>query len=187
MVNNRLIWTAISNRSTRPSVTIDLMSDVWLEEVIKVFVVVLSINGWADDVVIDTLSGVYVDVIIDVVFDIGVEVLTDVDSNVLIAAMTALFVMAAPWEESMSLCWAPFSWWSTAVLDCDGALQAWIPSYHVCWSFALPTLPQFLNQEPPIPQQLILPDLLMVPHLGHAETVIVVVSAGVFVCALVKI
>ena len=63
-----------------------------------------------------------------------------------------------------------------AVLDCDGALQAWIPSYHVWWSFALPELPQFLNQEPPRPQQLRLSDLPMVAHAGHAGMIVAVVS-----------
>ena len=66
------------------------------------------------------------------------------------------------------------------VLDCACVLQAWIPSDHVWSSLVLPALPQVLNQEPPRPQQLIFPDLSMAPHLGHKETVIVVVSAGVF-------
>merc|ERR1712216_170486 len=47
-------------------------------------------------------------------------------------------------------------------------LQAWTPSNHVCASLALPTPPQFRNQEPPRPQQLGFPDFLTVPHLGHA-------------------
>ena len=60
-------------------------------------------------------------------------------------------------------------------------LQACIPSYHVCRSLVLPAPPQFLNQEPPRPQQLILPDCDMVPHLGHTEPLaVVVVSDGVF-------
>ena len=64
-------------------------------------------------------------------------------------------------------------------LDCPSVLQARMPSYHVWRSFALPALPQFLNQEPPRPQQLFLPDFAMVPHLGHAELMVVVVAAGV--------
>ena len=63
-------------------------------------------------------------------------------------------------------------------LDCDRALQAWMPSYHVCPKFELPALPQFRNQEPPRPQQLVLPDFSMAPHLRHTELIIVVVTAG---------
>ena len=45
----------------------------------------------------------------------------------------------------------------------------------------LPAPPQLLNQEPPRPQQLGLPDFTIAPHLGHSElTVVVVVSASVF-------
>ena len=67
------------------------------------------------------------------------------------------------------------------ILNCDRALHAWIPSYHVCGCFVLPPPPQFLNQEPPRPQQLILSDFPMVPHLGHTteKAIVVVVSAGV--------
>jgi hypothetical protein len=42
----------------------------------------------------------------------------------------------------------------------------------------LSALPQFLNQEPPRPQQLALPDFLMVPHLGHTAALVVVVTIG---------
>ena len=84
-------------------------------------------------------------------------------------------------EESTPLCLTTFSCWSMTVCDCGRALQTWIPSYHVWWSFALLAPPQVLNHEPPWPQQLNLPDFPMVPHLGHAETAIVVVSDGVFI------
>ena len=46
-------------------------------------------------------------------------------------------------------------------------LQAWMPSAHVWSKFLSPTSPQFLNQAPPREQQLGVPDLLIVPHLGH--------------------
>ena len=65
-----------------------------------------------------------------------------------------------------------------AALDCDSVLQARMPSYHVCPGLALPALPQFLNQEPLRPQQLILPDFAMMPHLGHTELMAVVVIAA---------
>ena len=69
-------------------------------------------------------------------------------------------------------------WPITAVSGCP-ASQAWMPSYHVCGSFVLPVAPHFPNQEPPRAQQLSLPDLLMVPHLRHKESMIVVVAADV--------
>ena len=47
-------------------------------------------------------------------------------------------------------------------------LQARTPSDHVCSRRLLTALPQFPNQEPPRPQQLVLPDLPMVPQSGHA-------------------
>merc|ERR1712032_86042 len=62
------------------------------------------------------------------------------------------------------------------VLDCGSVLQAWMPSYHVYSSLALPAVPQSPNQEPPRPQQLIFPDFAMMPHLGHTELIVVVES-----------
>jgi hypothetical protein len=43
---------------------------------------------------------------------------------------------------------------------------------------ALPALPHFLNQEPPRPQQLLLRDFAMVPHLGQTELMVLVVTVG---------
>ena len=134
-----------------------------------------------DVVMVNMFSGVYVDITIDFVSDIDVEVLTDANTNLLVTTITnSWFAMSATWEgEPMSFCWPAFSCWALNGLDCDRVLQAWIPSCHVWWSFVLPKPPHFLNQEPPRPQQLILSDFPMVPHLGHTETAIVVVTAGV--------
>ena len=67
----------------------------------------------------------------------------------------------------------------TCVLNCvNHDLHVWMPSYHVWSSFVSRALPQFLNHEPPWPQQLLLPDVSMVPHLGHVELISVVVCAG---------
>ena len=74
-----------------------------------------------------------------------------------------------------------------AALDRVRALQACMPSYHVCWSLVLRSPPHFLNQEPPRPQQLLLPDLPMVPQLRHGDRLAVVVVAGVCVWALVQV
>ena len=53
------------------------------------------------------------------------------------------------------------------LLASDLRLQAFTPLDHLCSTFLLPTPPQFLNQAPPGAQQLTLPDLRNVPHLGH--------------------
>ena len=46
--------------------------------------------------------------------------------------------------------------------------------------FEFPGLPQFLNQEPPRPQQLLFPDFPMVLHLRHTGLrVAAVVAAGI--------
>ena len=72
--------------------------------------------------------------------------------------------------------------------NCDRVLQASMPSYHVRRILALTALPHFLNQEPPRPQQLALPDFSMIPHVGHADPldVIVVVAVSIHVWVLVK-
>ena len=57
-------------------------------------------------------------------------------------------------------------WRSTAAWNCCD-LQTRIPSYHVLPRDMLPALRQFPYQEPPCPQQLILPDFLMMPHSRH--------------------
>ena len=61
-----------------------------------------------------------------------------------------------------------------------------MPSDHVWYIFKLPLLPQLLNQEPPRPQQLLLPDFSMVPHLGHTEVAMVVETAGVYIWVLTQ-
>ena len=94
----------IFNRFVHSRMVIDVLTDVWVEEVIKVFVEVFAVNVWTG-VVIDSMSDVQVDVKIDVVSDIDVEVLTDVNANVLVVTMTALqFAMPSPCEESISFC-----------------------------------------------------------------------------------
>ena len=73
------------------------------------------------------------------------------------------------------------------LFDFDRALHDWIPSCHVCSSFALPAAPQFPNQEPPRPQQLIFRDFPIVPHLGHKGLIVVVVpAAAVYIWVLVN-
>ena len=82
------------NTLTHPCVVIDVLSDVWVEEIIKELEEGFVINVWAD-MVIGALSRVQVDITIDVVSDIGVEVMTDINVNVLVA-VAIKFVMSAP-------------------------------------------------------------------------------------------
>ena len=82
-------------------------------------------------------------------------------------------------NESLLSCCAPCSCWPMTLLDCDRDLQAWTPSDHLWSSFVAPDAPQFPNQEPPRPQQLSLPDFLVMPHLEHTKLMILV-AIGVY-------
>ena len=72
----------IFNRFAHPRVVIDVLADVWVEEVIKVFVAVFVTNARAG-VAIGTVSG---DATIDIVSSIAVELLI----GVFVAAMATL-------------------------------------------------------------------------------------------------
>ena len=84
-------------------------------------------------------------------------------------------------------CGAAFDCRPMTAVDFAKVLQALSPSYHVWSSLALPALPQFPNQEPLRPQQLLFPDFAMMPHLEHKELSLAAVTAGVFMRALVYI
>ena len=105
--------------------------------------------------------------VVVVMADVSVNGFADVDDDL-------KFVMNNPFACVAFI----FKYCSVAGFNCGRALQLWIPSYHVWRSFATP--PQFLNQEPPRPQQLLLPDFLMIPHLTHTGlTVVIDVTADV--------
>ena len=118
------------------------------------------------DALVDTGAGVVINMIIGIATGIRVDMPDDVDTNVL-----EFDTPAAPREEEpIPLCWpAACKCWPIPIL----LLQAWMPSYHVRSSFALPAVPQFRNHEPPRPQQLRLFDLPIFPHLWHTELMIV--------------
>ena len=121
--------------------------------------------------------------IIGIARGIRVDIYTDVNVNVLAAVMTVLdFIMSISLEARLRFSSAGFTCdRPRPSLDCSSdALQAWMPSYHVWSCFALPGLPQCLNQEPPRLQQLRLPNLPMVPHLGHPLIVVVVLAAVIY-------
>ena len=129
-------------------------------------------------------SGVTVDMFGDAsLIIIMIGVVTGVSVDVLAGVMAALefAIISEPFKEFS--CSAACDCWPLPLLDCARVLQTWMPAYHVWSSLVLPAPPQCLNQEPPRPQQLCLPDFLMEPHLGHTELLVVVVvgSAGVYV------
>ena len=193
------MWTAIINVFVHLWALIDVGVVTNTRDVVDVLT-----NFWTGAVVnsegsievrlkrsIDVLAGAVVGPIVGVVLDSIIIVLLGVgDENVLSAAMTALkFTLWASLEDTLPFCWAALTCRSMTALDCARVLQTRMPSYHVWRSFVLlALLPQPLNQEPPGPQQLLLPDFAMVPHFGHAELmVVIVIVAGVLcVWALVK-
>ena len=171
---------------------------VWAGAVISILVEVLVIDRRTDvviileffvpvpcvevlsDVVAGTVVGVLFEVTIRVVADIVVDVLANMNANVLAAMMTALD-LSAPTPTDLFSCSAALDSSPLAVFNCVRVLQASKPSYHLCPTLVLSALPQFPNQEPPRPQQLLLPDLPMMPHLGHTETMAVLMVPGVHV------
>ena len=135
----------------------------------------------AVDLLMDTLDGVLTAVLIGGLPGIGAGALVDVNVNVFTGLMSVKFALPA-----LFICCSAFDCGPMPALDCPRVLQAWMPSYHVCSSLPLLARPQFPNQEPPRPQQLLFPDFLMVPHVRHAELIAVVVDAGVHTRALMK-
>ena len=120
-------------------------------------------------VVNDVLADVGMNVFVD-----GVDNFSDVVRTTTASSLIALgFIVSASLEGVWPFCWA-------AAFDCARALQTRMPSCHVWWRFVLSAPAQFLNQEPPRPQQLILPDLLMMPHVEHTELMSAVTAAGVW-------
>ena len=80
----------IFNRVTLLVVVIDVLADVWAEEVMNVFVGVFVVNVWSDGV-IWMLSGVFHGVEVDVsIGAVSDGVLTDVNTDVLVVAITTL-------------------------------------------------------------------------------------------------
>ena len=106
---------------------------------------------------------------IDTAPGICVEVLAGVDINMRAVTKPAseLKPLLPSWEEVISFldCWVcccrPATAWNCR------RLHTRTPSYHVWSTLSLLTLPQFPNQAPPWPQQLILPDFWRTPHLEH--------------------
>ena len=156
---------------------------VWNGVVVGALAGIMLGDGIGIDVVADIVIGLECAVCdVDGVSESGVDVLADVSVSVLVAVMTLLeFAKPVLCAESTLCCCTMSTCGPMTALDCACLWQVWMPSRHVCCTFALPVPPQFPNQEPPRPQQLSLPDLSMVPHLGHTEQRVVVV-AGTGMC-----
>ena len=110
--------------------------------------------------------------------DIDFEVSTDMNSNAF-GTMCIASDFSIPASPERFSCSTALDSSPLTAFNCVRVLQASKPSYHLCSTLLLSALPQFPNQEPPRPQQLLLPDLPMVPHLGHTETMAVPLAAGV--------
>ena len=81
------------------------------------------------ETVVETLVEVIIICVLCVLSGTVVDMLTDVDANVLSVDITALFFFTA--SALLELENAAFSCWPMAVLGCDRALHALMPSYHV--------------------------------------------------------
>jgi hypothetical protein len=100
--------------------------------------VIAGLAGGMADIRVDMLTEVCMTVVVVAVItlegvapDIGVS--ADVDANmwVTMIAVLELITLPVPLEELLLFCWTAFRCWSIAVLGCL-ALQAWMPSCHVC-------------------------------------------------------
>jgi len=123
---------------------------------------------------------VFVSKVTDVSPDIDVGTFTKLDTKTYPDLITALeyIPIAATLGEELSLDWGggECSCLPTTARNC--ALQTPMPSCHVCLNCPFAALPHFPNQEPPWPQQLALPDLLIIPQAGQTELAVVVTTTG---------
>ena len=178
-----LVWDAAM--VSMISVVEVLVVEAWVDVeifAVGVLVIVLEFVFRVSDSIGVTV-GVFTDaragVILRGLTAIAIEVFAAVNTTAFAVGISVLEFPVITSLEGFNRC-AAFDSRPLALLDCDRVLQTWMPSYHVCLSLALPALPQFLNQEPLLPQQLISPDFAMMPHLGHTELmIVVVVAAGV--------
>ena len=129
---------------------------MWDGEVINISVEMLSIGVWdvvevfnvllADEEMIDwefnvsascpheavkiSADASLISTITGAMTGIGVGVLVDANTNVLAGAITTLEFVISELFNGFS-CSAAFDCWPLALLNCDRALQAWMPSCHV--------------------------------------------------------
>ena len=80
------------------------------------------------DVAVELFMNALTDIMLGVLLGIGVEVWADANTNAFPVVTTALDV-STPLKEFS--CWAAFDSRPLSLLDCDRALQTWMPSYHV--------------------------------------------------------
>ena len=104
----------------------------------------------------------------------------------LVVVLIVVVVVVRPPPSEEFSCWSALDRRPTDALERAHVLQAWMPSYHVWPSSTFPALPQFPNQEPLRPQQLVFSDFPTMPHFGHKELTGVVIAADVHMRSLVK-
>ena len=174
---DRLAWGAINDRYATEvvaqlTIELDGFSRDKFTIVCIMAVFIETIISWKFALIISKLVGNVGIPVGDAFVVVAFEVLADTDTNIcVVTAISRHFLLLLQPSEEVSLFGrGARSCWPTATCDCCD-LQTWIPSIHVWPKLALPTFPQCPNQEPPSPQQLSLPDLAMVPHLGHGELV----------------
>ena len=156
MISVTLIWAMTCNKFSHSRVVIDVLADDSDRPVGNMSAKILRITLTPVRLAGSVIATSMWEAILVFTDNFGAKVLTK--------------VLCFVWEADSS--------WPTAAGNCR-ALQAWTPSCHVWPAFALPALSQLPNQEPPRPQHVSLPELAMVPHLGHTELVSAVVTVGV--------
>ena len=168
---------------------VDVFAEVWINVMVVSVIVLedLAPGLYTIDVRIGVLIGSLADTVTGVTRGNGVDVLPGVNTNTRAATMTALefILMLAWWEEILLFGREPPSCCTTTAWDCR-VLQARMPSYQVWARFEFSALPHLPNQEPPRPQQLILPDFCMVPHSRHTELTGAAVTARADMWKMVK-
>ena len=102
---------------------------------------------------IDLLTGI----VIDDAMDSAVDILAGADVGMWVFAIAALDLMPTLSSSAKAFGSGACSCCPTTAKGCR-ALQAWMPSCHVCSRFSSLALPQLPNQDPPRAQQLSLPD-----------------------------
>ena len=102
---------------------------------------------------IDLLTGI----VIDDAMDSAVDILAGADVGMWVFAIAALDLMPTLSSSAKACGSGACSCCPTTAKGCR-ALQAWMPSCHVCSRFAVLEYPQVPNQDPPRAQQLSLPD-----------------------------
>ena len=175
-------WTNVRLAGSMIGFSVNILVEVCVIVVIVAVIaleVVTSVSYAAAvraNVTIDFLTGI----VLVVVPKSDLDVYVGVVSNMCAVTMTAFASrpMLASCEEAFVCSCKTLACCRSAKRN-RHVLQACMPLYHVRERCTLPVFPQSPYQEPPCPQQLSLPDFLMMPHAEHTRLMGFVVVAGV--------